>query len=77
MMRKGKRTRVGCFDPNEKALLEKEGSENQPVPTFGLLIFSLGFCALVFQAGWEERLAYDQCGGLGRCSALIASPPAP
>lgn len=76
MIGKGEANALRLLDPNEKALLEKEGSENQPVLTLGLLIFSLAFCALVFQAGLKERLAHEKCGALAGCSASIVSPSA-
>ena len=64
------------LDPNEKALIEGE-PEKQRLLTIGLLIFSLAFCALVFQAGWKEVLAHEKCGGLANCQALASSPRAP
>ena len=60
---------LGIADPNEKALVGKGEPKKQPVLTIGLLIFSLAFCALVFQAGWREVLALEKCG-LRNCEAV-------
>ena len=35
-------------------------SDEQPSVTVGMLIFSLGFCALVFWAGWKEISADEK-----------------
>jgi hypothetical protein len=63
-------------DRDEQALLQKD-PEKQHVLTIALLIFSLAFCALVFQTGWKEVSAYEKCGGLTNCPAFASSPPAP
>jgi hypothetical protein len=65
------------LDPNEKALLGQGEPEKQRLLTIGLLIFSLAFCALVFQAGWKEVLAYEKCGGVANCQAFASGPRAP
>ena len=49
------------FDAEESELREVE-PKHERVFTIALLIFSLGFCALVFSAGWKEVSAYEQCG---------------
>jgi hypothetical protein len=48
-------------DLDETAL---RGDEPGPerVLTISMLIFSLGFCALVFWAGSKEVAAYEKCG---------------
>jgi hypothetical protein len=61
-------------DPNEKALIGKGEPEKQHVLTIALLIFSLAFCALVFQAGWKEVLALEKCG-LRNCEAVGSRSP--
>ena len=71
-------TDIQLFDPDESALRE---DEPQRVLMIGMLIFSLGFCALVFWAGWKEVSAYERCGlhgalTVGRsCPAAIAAQP--
>jgi hypothetical protein len=49
------------FDAEESELREVE-PKRERVLTIALLIFSLGFCALVFSAGWKEVSAYERCG---------------
>jgi hypothetical protein len=63
-------------DRDEQALLQKD-PEKQHLLTIALLIFSLAFCALVFQAGWKEVAAYEKCGGLTNCPGFASSPRAP
>ena len=75
-IRHGELDALQIFDPNERALIEVK-PEKQRVLTIGLLIFSLAFCALVFQAGWKEVLAYEKCGDVANCQALASSPRAP
>jgi hypothetical protein len=61
------------LDPDEKALIEKGEPEKQRLLSIGLLIFSLAFCALVFQAGWKEVLASEKCGGGANCQAAASA----
>jgi hypothetical protein len=68
-IRQGEQDALRIFDPTEKALMENSEPEKQRVLTIGLLIFSLAFCALVFQAGWKEVLAYEKCGA-ANCEAF-------
>jgi hypothetical protein len=68
-IRQGERDALRIFDPNEKALMENGEPEKQHLLTIGLLIFSLAFCALVFQAGWKELLATEKCGA-ANCEAF-------
>jgi hypothetical protein len=49
------------FDAEESELREVE-PKRERLLTIALLIFSLGFCALVFSAGWKEVSAYERCG---------------
>ena len=51
----------------EELELREDEPEHQRLMTIGLLIFSVGFCALVFSAGWKEVSAYERCG-LARCA---------
>jgi hypothetical protein len=76
-IRQGEPDWLQVLDPDEKALIEKAEPEKQRLLTIGLLIFSLAFCALVFQAGWKEVLAYEKCGGKANCQAFASSPRAP
>jgi len=46
----------------EESELREDDPERQRLMTIALLIFSLGFCALVFSAGWKEVSAYERCG---------------
>jgi hypothetical protein len=46
----------------EESELREDEPERQRLMMIGLLIFSLGFCALVFSAGWKEVSAYERCG---------------
>jgi hypothetical protein len=72
-------TDIQLFDPDETALREGE-PDHQAALTIAMLIFSLGFCALVFWAGWKEVSAYERCGlhgvvTVGRsCPAATAAP---
>jgi hypothetical protein len=52
---------VHRFDAEEAELREAD-PKRERVLTIALLIFSLGFCALVFSAGWKEVSAYERCG---------------
>jgi hypothetical protein len=76
-IRHGELDSLQILDPDEKALIEKGEPYKQHLLTIGLLIFSLAFCALVFQAGWKEVLAYEKCGGKANCQAFASSPRAP
>jgi hypothetical protein len=46
----------------EESELREDEPEHQRLMTIGLLIFSLGFCALVFSAGLKEVSTYERCG---------------
>lgn len=46
----------------EESELRDEEPDGQRTLSIALLIFSLGFCALVFSAGWKEVSAYERCG---------------
>jgi hypothetical protein len=63
------------FDPHEWALREGE-PEHQGRLTSAMLIFSLGFCALVFWAGWKEVSAYERCGLHGALTVGRSCPAA-
>jgi hypothetical protein len=52
-------------------LLHKAQSERRLA--IGLLIFSLAFCVLVFQAGFKEVWAYGKCNLNGGTCSTIAS----
>jgi hypothetical protein len=52
---------VHRIDAEESELRESEPNRERLL-TIALLIFSLGYCALVFSAGWKEASAYDRCG---------------
>jgi len=62
------------LDSDEAAL--KGEPKKQRLLTIGLLIFSLAFCALVFQAGWKEVLAFEKCGR-ANCQAAVSAQHAP
>jgi TRAP-type C4-dicarboxylate transport system permease small subunit len=62
----------------DEALREGE-PDRQRLLTIVMLIFSLGFCALVFWAGWKETSAYERCGlhgvlTVGRSCPAAATP---
>ena len=59
---------VHRFDAEESELREAE-PKHERLFTIALLIFSLGFCALVFSAGWKEVSAYERCGLNGALTA--------
>jgi hypothetical protein len=46
----------------EESELREEEPDIQRTLSIALLIFCLGFCALVFSAGWKEVSAYERCG---------------
>jgi hypothetical protein len=77
--RKGKRTRdLPTLHLYADELLHKAQSERRMA--IGLLIFSLAFCALVFQAGFKEVWAYGKCNlnGGANCSTIASdSSPSP
>ena len=60
----------------EEELLDKAPSDRRLAA--GLLIFSLAFCALVFQAGFKEIWAYGKCSlnGGTNCSSIASSSSA-
>jgi hypothetical protein len=65
-----------AIDPHEKALIDGREPRGQRLLAVGMLIFSLAFCALVFQAGWKEVLAYEKCAPnrAANCRAIAANP---
>jgi hypothetical protein len=77
--RKGKRTRdLPTLHLYDDELLHKAQSERRLA--IGLLIFSLAFCVLVFQAGFKEVWAYGKCNlnGGTKCSTIASgSSPSP
>jgi hypothetical protein len=64
------------LDSDERALIDKGELQKQRMLTIGPLIFSLAFCALVFQAGWKEVLAFEKCGR-ANCQAAVSAQRAP
>jgi hypothetical protein len=69
---------VTTADPYERALIDRPEPAEQPILTVGLLIFSLAFCALVFEAGLRKEVAaYEKCGldSVANCRAIVANPP--
>jgi hypothetical protein len=64
---------VHRFDAEESELREAE-PKRERLFTIALLIFSLGFCALVFSAGWKEVSAYERCGLNGVLTVGRACP---
>jgi hypothetical protein len=52
---------VHRLDAEESELRQSEPERQRPL-TLAMLIFSLGFCALFFSAGWKEVSAYERCG---------------
>jgi hypothetical protein len=55
--------------------MREEAPDHQRALTIAMLIFSLGFCALVFSAGWKEISAYKECGLYGVLTAGRQCPP--
>jgi hypothetical protein len=75
--RKGNRVRnLPTLHLYEEDLLDKVRSDRRLAT--GLLIFSLAFCVLVFQAGFKEMWAYGKCGlnGGTNCSSIVSSSSA-
>jgi hypothetical protein len=73
--RKWSRTRnLPTLHFHDEELVHKAESDRRL--TFGLLIFGIAFCALVFQAGFKEVWAYGRCNlSIGaNCSTIAASP---
>jgi hypothetical protein len=58
----------------EESELREDEPERQRLMTITLLVFSLGFCALVFSAGWKEVSAYERCGLHGVLTVGRACP---
>ena len=75
--RRGELAGVMTADPYERALIDKQEPAEQPILTVGLLIFSLAFCALVFEAGLRKEVAvFEKCGldGVASCQTIVANP---
>ena len=75
--RRGELAGVATADPEERALIDKHEPAEQPILTVGLLIFSLAFCALVFEAGLRKEVAgFEKCGldGTASCRTIVANP---
>lgn len=72
----GARVEQANVDPYERTLIDRNEPAKQRLLTVGMLIFSLAFCALVFDAGWREISNYEKCGlkGLIACHAVASSP---
>jgi hypothetical protein len=60
----------------EEFELRENAPDHQRALTIAMLIFSLGFCALVFSAGWKEISAYEECGLRGVLTVGRPCPPA-
>jgi hypothetical protein len=77
--RKGNQTRnLPTLHLSDDELLHKAKSERRLA--IGLLIFSLAFCALVFQAGFKEVWAQGKCnlnGGTNCSTIALGSSPSP
>ena len=77
--RKGTRTRdLPTLHLYDDELLHRAQSERRLA--IGLLIFSLAFCVLVFQAGFKEVWAYGKCnlnGGTNCSTIASSSSPSP
>ena len=68
---------VTTADPYERALIDQHQPTEQRILTVGLLIFSLAFCALVFEAGLRKEVAvFEKCGldGVASCQTIVANP---
>ena len=59
----------------EELELREEAQDQQHALTIAMLIFSLGFSALVFSAGWKEISAYKECGLHGLLTVGRQCPP--
>jgi hypothetical protein len=75
--RKWSRTRnLPTLHFHDEELVRKAESDRRL--TFGLLIFCIAFCALIFQAGFKEVWAYGKCNlSIGTNCSTIASSPDP
>jgi hypothetical protein len=75
--RRGELAGVTTADPYERALIDQHQPTEQRILTVGLLIFSLAFCALVFEAGLRKEVAvFEECGldGVASCQTIVANP---